>query len=92
MKTAYKTHLFVCTNSPEREGKCGHKGSEELRQAIKEKCRTAFGKEVRVSSSGCLGFCERGIAAVVYPKTDWHLDLKKDAVDVLFQAVAKSLK
>jgi (2Fe-2S) ferredoxin len=90
--TGYKSHLFVCTNSPDKPGKCGSKGAEQLKKAMKEKCREAFGKDVRVSSSGCMGFCEQGIAAVVYPKTDWHLNLQSDSVEELFTAVQKSLE
>lgn len=82
--TGYKTHLFICTNSPDKEGKCGHKGSENLRKELKDSCRKEFGKEVRVNSSGCLGYCEHGIAAVIYPDGEWLLDLKeKDAQFVL---------
>ena len=88
----YKSHLFVCTNSPDREGKCGSKGAEKLRMEMKEKCREAFGKDVRVSGSGCLGYCEQGIAAVIYPKTDWHLNLQNTDGEELFAAVKKSLE
>jgi predicted metal-binding protein len=74
---AYKTHLFVCTNSPDRPEKCGSKGAENLRRRIKEKCFEKYGKEVRVNASGCLGHCEKGIAAVVYPKGEWLFELKE---------------
>jgi (2Fe-2S) ferredoxin len=74
--TGYKNHLFICTNAPDKEGKCGSKGSEALRQDIKKTCQQAFGKEVRVNASGCLGYCEQGIAAVLYPSGKWLLGLK----------------
>ena len=74
--TGYKTHLFICTNSPDKEGKCGSTGSENMRRDLKEQCKNEFGKEVRVNASGCLGYCEHGIAAVIYPEGDWMLDLK----------------
>lgn len=85
--TGYKTHLFICTNSPDRSGKCGSKGSEALRAELKDKCRSEFGKEVRVNSSGCLGYCEHGIAAVVYPAGEWLLDLQKTDGELLLQKV-----
>lgn len=82
---SYKTHVFVCTNAPDKPGKCGHKGGEELRQNLKKKCSEHFSKdEVRVNASGCLGYCEQGLAAVVYPQKEWRLNLKKEDVDVLF--------
>ena len=90
----FKSHVFICTNSPASKDKpkrCGWEGSAELQKNLKAKCAEAFGKDVRVSSSGCLGYCDRGIAAVVYPKTKWLLDLKKDDTERVFQAVKESL-
>ena len=87
---AYKTHLFICTNGPDKEGRCGSKGSEDLRKNLKDRCKQAFGKDVRINSSGCLGHCEQGIAAVLYPKGQWFFDLSKKEDDLLFKAVQKS--
>jgi predicted metal-binding protein len=89
-----KAHLFVCTNRPDKEGKCGSKGSEKLRDEVKERCRNAFGKipELRVNASGCLGYCEQGISAVLYPQGRWFLELKADDGEKLFEAVTKAMK
>ena len=84
----YKTHLFICTNSPDNPLKCGGKGSEELRKQVKEQCAAKFGKAVRVNSSGCLGYCEQGIAAVIYPQGQWHLNLKKEDSANLLEAIS----
>ncbi len=93
-KNGYKAHLFVCTNAPDRPGKCGSKGAEEIRAQMKEACRNEFGKSVRVSSSGCMGYCERGIVAVVYPQNEWMFDLEKQdgaqVLDKVREAVKKS--
>ena len=89
---SYKSHLFICTNSPDKSGKCGSKNSEALKKELKEKCKEAFGKDVRVSSSGCLGYCERGIAAVVYPDAKWLFDLEDSDGDQIFKAVKKSVE
>ena len=90
--TKYKTHLFICTNSPDKDGKCGSKGAENLRKSLKESCREEFGKDVRVNSSGCLGHCEQGIAAVIYPQGDWLLELKEKDQDLLLEAVRRHQK
>jgi predicted metal-binding protein len=94
MSNGYKAHLFVCTNSPDRPEKCGSKNSEEIRKHLKEACRTEFGKSVRVSSSGCMGHCERGIVAVVYPQNEWLFDLTQNdsakVLDKVREAVQKS--
>lgn len=89
-----KAHLFICTNKPDKEGKCGAKGSEELRSELKQRCKEAFGKNesLRINSSGCLGFCERGITAVLYPEGKWFFDLSKKDGDQLFDEVAQALK
>jgi len=85
---SYKTHVFICTNSPDKQGKCGHKGSEELRKQLKEKCTELYGKDLRVNSSGCLGYCEKGIAAVIYPQGKWLTHLTKDSLQPLLQEIS----
>lgn len=87
----YKTHLFICTNSPDKPGKCGHKNSEALRREVKDACKQ-FGKDVRVNSSGCLGPCERGINAVIYPEGKWLQDLTDKDADVIVEAIRQSLE
>lgn len=90
---SYKTHVFICTNSPDKKGKCGHEGSEDLRRNLKDRCKDAFGKDaVRVNSAGCLGQCERGIAAVIYPEGRWLLDLKKNDEDAIFEEIRKCVE
>lgn len=90
----YKTHLFICTNGPDRDGKCGSKNAEDLRNKIKKRCGAAWGKDMRVNASGCLGHCERGIAAVLYPQNKWFLDLKNRPEDeeILFQATKEVME
>lgn len=89
----FKAHLFICTNKPDKEGKCGSKGSEKLRDELKARCKEAFGKtgEYRVNSSGCLGHCERGITAVIYPQGKWFFELTTDDGDLLFEEFKKAL-
>lgn len=84
-KMSYKKHLFICTNAPDNSKKCGSKGADILRQKIKELAKNhpnLVGEKIRVNASGCLGYCEHGIAAVCYPKGDWLLDLKNDETSV----------
>lgn len=88
----YKTHLFICTNAPDKKGKCGHKDSDNLRKELKERSKDEFGKAVRVNSAGCLGFCERGIAAVIYPEGKWMLDVTKKDADLIFEEIKRHHK
>jgi len=70
-----KTHVFICTNGqPDQIGKCASKGSESLHALVKAQCQD-LGPSARINKSGCLGQCERGIAAVIYPHGYWHLEL-----------------
>lgn len=65
-------HLFICCR--ERNGKecCADKKAEdlvdELKKWIKEK---GLKKQLKVSKSSCLGHCESGIAACLYPQNIW---------------------
>ena len=87
-KPLYEAHLFICTNGqPDQEGKCAHKGSQELQQAVKGACKK-WGPRVRVNKSGCLGACEKGIAAVLYPQKMAWTELKSHDVSLLEQAIA----
>lgn len=74
-------HLFICTYQRDQGESCGAKGSSKLRDQLK----TAVSKQhpewkgrVRINASGCLGRCEQGIAAVLYPEATWWTELKSD--------------
>ena len=60
-----------------------------MRRQVKEACSKEYGKSVRVNASGCLGYCEHGIAAVVYPAGEWLLDLEKTDGPKLVDLVRK---
>jgi predicted metal-binding protein len=88
--TGYQTHVFICTNSPDNPKKCGAKDSESLRKEVKEKCQALYGKSVRVNSAGCLGFCESGIASVIYSQNqpaEWNLKLDSSQSDFLMTRI-----
>jgi len=88
-----KAHLFVCTNAPQAEGKCGHKNAETLRRELKDNFKNSpWTNDIRVNASGCLGHCEKGIAAVLYPDAKWFLELKTTDAKTLFEEVSASLE
>ena len=88
-----KTHVFICTNGPDRDGKCGSKGAEKLRQAVKTQLSAEFAPgELRVNGAGCLGQCEQGIACVIYPQQNWTLNLKSEDSEFLVQKIKTFLK
>lgn len=72
----YRHHLMICTNrrdNPARPG-CGAMQGEEAFQKAKAALRAAGPQAhgVQVSRTGCLGRCELGPVAVVYPDGTWY--------------------
>jgi (2Fe-2S) ferredoxin len=90
-----EAHLFVCTNHREGGKKsCAGSGSVELRNELKQLCQSeskGWHGRVRVNTAGCLGRCEEGIVAVLYPKGEWLTELTTQSAPVLEAALAKVL-
>jgi (2Fe-2S) ferredoxin len=89
----YRHHLLVCTNrrdNPARPG-CGALGGEEAWQRAKAALRAAGpqGQGVQVSRTGCLGRCELGPVAVVYPEGIWYRCSPDDVELVVQQHLLK---
>lgn len=81
-----EAHLFICTNVRETEGSCSQKGSVELREKVKKLCQDesrGWHGRIRVNTAGCLGRCEEGITAVLYPQAKWMTHLTKDSAHIL---------
>jgi len=74
----FEKHLFICTYSRQEGASCRAKGSGNMRDDLKAWAKDQLGDTVRVNASGCLGQCEHGIAAVIYPKGKWCLNLTAD--------------
>lgn len=90
-----KAHIFVCTNTKEAGASCGPKGAVHLRDELKAMCKnelSAFKGQFRVNASGCLDKCDRGIAAVIYPQSQWFENLKTDDASFLKDQLKKALE
>ena len=71
----YDRHVFICGHErPEGAARpsCRNRGSLELLSSIKAAAREEGLPNVRIQKSGCLDFCENGIACVVYPEGTWY--------------------
>ena len=67
-----KAHLLVCCRKREDKPCCSKKNAEELVSQLKEWVRSEnLKKKIKVSKSSCLGFCESGITACLYPQNQW---------------------
>lgn len=65
-------YLFVCTNrrpDDNPKGSCAAKGSEEVRQALKEQllARGLAQHEARACACSCLDQCSSGVTVLVEP-------------------------
>ncbi len=72
----FRHHVFVCENrrpADDPRGSCGGKGSEAIREALKQELRRRGLKgEVRANAAGCLDACPHGPTVVVYPEGVWY--------------------
>ena len=74
-KLFYRAHVFCCTNrrpAGHPRGCCAERGSEELRDYMKDQAKKLGLKDVRVNAAGCLDRCELGPCVVIYPEGVWY--------------------
>lgn len=94
-----QAHLFICTHRRVNGVSCAGRGSEKLREEVKAACKASLKSEspasptgtipFRINSAGCLGRCEEGITAVLYPEGEWFTGLKPEDGERLIQVVKK---
>lgn len=91
-----EAHLFICTNQKEKGACCNARGAQELRNAVKafsqDSAHASWKGRVRVNNSGCLGHCEEGIVAVLYPQGQWFTGLQATDHKILEEALESALK
>jgi len=83
-----KKHIFVCTHDRppgDPRGSCKERGAKAVLDALKgELFENDLLGEVKASGASCLGQCEHGVTAVVYPDATWYAKLQvEDAVDIV---------
>ena len=85
----YRHHLFFCTNQrPDGAACCGKRGAQALRDYAKARIKElglAEAGGVRVNTAGCLGRCDEGPVAVVYPEAVWYTYVDRDDVDEIIR-------
>lgn len=84
----YARHVFFCERSRESGDACaasgGPAGFDRCRQRVRELGLHADGG-VRVNRSGCLGRCEQGPVAVVYPEGTWYSFFDEADIDEIVE-------
>ena len=84
----YEAHVFCCTNrrpAGHPRGSCADKGSEDLRDYMKNRAKELGLKKVRINSAGCLDRCELRPSVVIYPEGVWYSVATKEEIDEVLQ-------
>ncbi|CAB1367342.1 (2Fe-2S) ferredoxin domain-containing protein [Denitratisoma oestradiolicum] len=81
----YERHIFFCVNERD-EGQmcCNASGGGKMLNYAKDKIKAlqADGPgKVRVNKAGCLGRCDKGPVAVVYPEGVWYSFVDEEDID-----------
>jgi (2Fe-2S) ferredoxin len=86
----FRHHVFVCENHrdpSDPRGSCGAKGSEAIRDALKEElARRGLKGTVRANSAGCLDSCADGPTVVVYPEGVWYGHVRVEDVPEIVES------
>ncbi|WP_028310643.1 (2Fe-2S) ferredoxin domain-containing protein [Derxia gummosa] len=81
----FKRHMFICTNQRDKgEACCAAHDAQAMVDHAKKRVKAAgVGGEggVRVQKAGCLGRCDDGPVAVVYPEGTWYTFIDKTDID-----------
>jgi len=78
----FRHHIFVCTQEkPEGVTSCPGNASWQVLQALeRELIAQGLDNEVQVTTCGCLGLCDEGPIAIVYPEGTWYQKVKPEDV------------
>lgn len=85
----YQMHMFMCVNHRDNARSCAGSNSVALHEYMKKKAREAGLdplRTLRVNKSGCMGRCEHGPTAVIYPQAVWyHYETREDLDEILHE-------
>mgnify|MGYP003965055381 CR=1 FL=1 len=83
----YKKHIFICTrcNKDNEENPLGETLFNQIKSKINKKDLKEKG--YRLSPSGCMGLCSKGINTVIYPAGNFFQNLKadQDSIDLILK-------
>jgi (2Fe-2S) ferredoxin len=89
----YECHVFVCTNDRHGAGKsCADGGNAALKDYLKEQVKKRGWKgRVRVSTSGCMGLCQKGPIVMIYPRKVLFTSASPADGDLIIEEIAALL-
>jgi (2Fe-2S) ferredoxin len=89
-KSYFERHIFFCLNERKNgEMSCAQQHARKAFDQCKQKIRDAelSGQgQVRVNQAGCLGRCEQGPVAVVYPEGTWYTYVDEADIDEIVES------
>lgn len=91
----YTTHLFICESCTYQtpEGETSPALAAQFRRKVKELCAKESSKDqLRVNGSQCLGACQSGLNAVLYPEGIWWRELRAGDEEKLAQDILEHHK
>ena len=95
-KLYFERHIFFCLNERKNgEINCAQHQARNAFDQCKQKIRNAdlSGQgQVRVNQAGCLGRCDQGPVAVVYPEGTWYTYVDEADIDEIVESHLKAGK
>jgi (2Fe-2S) ferredoxin len=86
-----KHHIFICASTRlngKVTGVCEKKDSHDLLAMMNETLSDRdLSGEVMVTSTGCLGLCDKGPIVIVYPEGTWYGEVSDDDIDAIVDAI-----
>lgn len=86
--------VFVCVHErePGQGVCCSARGSLEIQAALKERVKAlGLARKIRVSRSGCMDRCAKGVNIMVFPDNTWFSGVTMDDVDAVLEAVTQGV-
>ncbi len=80
----YKRHVFACFQQRppmHPRGSCGASGAAPLWERLGKQIEATGQREIAMTSSGCLSFCQAGPIMVVYPEGVWYQPRTPEDID-----------
>lgn len=82
---AYGRHLFICTGDQCNGDADGAALAQHALEQLGDRRKLRNPERVKCSTVSCLGVCQRGPIAVVYPEGIWYQQLDHDLVEQIVQ-------
>ncbi|MBS7525968.1 (2Fe-2S) ferredoxin domain-containing protein [Fusibacter paucivorans] len=86
-----KHHIFVCASTRlngKVTGTCERKESHNLLAMINEELSDRdLEADVMVTSTGCLGLCDKGPIVIIYPEGTWYGEVAEDDIPEILDAL-----